>query len=413
MIFHVIGINQVFGIFQEFYTSSRSNINDGEGQDALVSLVGSIGSGLTWSGSIFMNPLIARVENVKLVTFLGAFIMSLGLVLASFATRIWHLYLTQAILYGLGSSMYYFPLLSIAPMYFDRHRGFAMGFILAGSGIGGLVMALVLQFLMDHYGIQWSLRILGIWNLAVAIPVSLVVRQRPGYGPGQAGSTRARSTVNRALLKRGTFWYQSFGAFLQAGGNVVPLYFMSSYTVSVLSLSRSKGSLFVSIFSGVNSLSRIAMGILADHIGRQNTLIGGALLSAISVFTLWYDAPQARFIAFVIMYGVYAGGYNALLPTTIAEIYGVENYHSVNGVLYFIRGLGSIFGAPIAGLILGTHSRSEVAGTAMKGMGLGFIKRRYNDVVIFDGVLLLAATGCVAYVRWLDARDKGAWRWKA
>ncbi|KAJ3861372.1 MFS general substrate transporter [Lentinula novae-zelandiae] len=386
MIFHVIGINQVFGIFQEFYTSSRSNIKDAQGQDALVSLVGSIGAGLTWSGSIFMNPLIARIDNIKLVTFSGAFIMSLGLILASFATRIWHLYLTQALLYGLGSSMYYFPLMTLAPIYFDRRRGFAMGTILAGSGVGGLVMALVLQFLLDHYGIQWALRILGVWNLAVAVPVSMVVRHR------------------------------SIGAFLQAAGNVVPLYYMSSYTVSVLALSNSKGSLFVSINSGVNSLSRIAMGLLADYIGRQNTLIGGAMLSAVSVFALWYNAPQARFIAFVVMYGVYAGGYNALLPTTITEIYGVENYASVNGVLYFIRGLGSMFGAPIAGLILGSHSRSPSLsnnGDSTSTVGLGPIKRRYNDVVIFDGMLLLAAAVCVGYVRWLDARDKGAWRWKA
>ncbi|KAJ3710677.1 monocarboxylate transporter [Lentinula raphanica] len=418
MIFHIIGLNQVFGIFQEFYTSSQSNIKGAQGQDALVSLVGSIGTGLTWSGSIIMNPLIARIDNIKLVTLTGAFIMSLGLVLASFATHIWHLYLTQALLYGLGSSMYYFPLMTLAPTYFDRHRGFAMGMILAGSGVGGLVMALVLQFLLDHYGIQWALRILGTWNLAVAFPVSMVVRHRPGFGFGSQTlrrTSRARTTINKALLKRGTFWYQSIGAFLQAAGNVIPLYYMTSYTVSVLSLSRSEGSLFVSINSGVNSLSRIAMGLLADYIGRQNTLIGGAMLSAVSVFALWYNAQEARFIGFVVLYGIYAGGYNALLPTTITEIYGVENYASINGVLYFIRGLGSIFGAPMAGLILGSHSRSSAASSSTKSnpLGLGLVQKRYNEVVIFDGMLLLAAAVCVGYVRWLDARDKGAWRWKA
>ena len=128
------------------------------------------------------------------------------------------------------------------------------------------------------------------------------------------------------------------------------------------------------------------------------------------MLALWYNAPEARFIAFVVMYGVYAGGYNALLPTTIAEIYGVENYTGVNAVLYFIRGLGSIFGAPIAGVILGSHSRVV---TSTDSTELGFVKKRYNDVVIYDGMLLLAATLCVGYVRWLDARDKGTWRWKA
>jgi MFS family permease len=209
------------------------------------------------------------------------------------------------------------------------------------------------------------------------------------------------------------------GAFLQAGGNVVPVIYMSSYAVSVLSLPQSTSSLFVSINSGVNSISRILMGILADYIGRQNTLIGGTILSSLSVFALWYNAAQTRFIAFVVMYGIYAGGYNALLPTTIMEVYGVENYASVNSVMYFIRGLGSIFGPPVAGVILGTHKRGVGAGVgAGMGMDTGVqmvegLRKRYNEVVVYDGALLLAAALCVVYVRWLDARDKGRWRWKA
>lgn len=73
---------------QEFYTSPQSNIKDALGQDALVSLVGTIGTGLTWSGSIFVNPMIARTKNIKLITLSGVVIMSLGLILASYSTRV-------------------------------------------------------------------------------------------------------------------------------------------------------------------------------------------------------------------------------------------------------------------------------------------------------------------------------------
>ncbi len=110
--------------------------------------------------------------------------------------------------------MYYFPIISITPIYFDRHRAFAMGFVLAGSGLGGLVMALVLQFLLDHYGIHWALRILGIWNLAVAIPVSLVVKHRPGFGVGRTSTDRARTRITGPLLRKWTFWYQVNTVFL-------------------------------------------------------------------------------------------------------------------------------------------------------------------------------------------------------
>ncbi|KAJ7451254.1 monocarboxylate transporter [Mycena galericulata] len=411
MIFQVIGINGVFGIFQEFYTSAESNIPSARGNDALVSLVGTIGSGLTWSGGIFVYPLIARVESVKLITFAGAAIMSLGLLLSSYCSALWQLFLTQAFLYGLGSSMYYFPIMSISPTYFDRHRGFAMGCILSGAGIGGLVMAPVLQVLLDRYGVRTALRILAAWNFAVGVPVSCVIPRRAGFERERISTgTGANTHINMALVKRGTFVYQAIGAFLQAAGNVIPLYYMTSYSTSILSYSRSTGSLLLAINSAVNSVSRIGMGVLADGVGRQNTMICSAFLSALSVFGLWYSAPRVRFLAFVVSYGIYAGGYNALVPTTISEIYGVENYARVNGAVYFIRGLGSLLGAPIAGLILGSHTRTGAGAGAADLPGL---KARYEHVVLYDGLLLLCAGGCVAYVRWLDARDKGVWRWKA
>lgn len=77
-----------------------------------------------------------------------------------------------------------------------------MGVILAGSGIGGLVIAPVLQILLDKYGVHWALRILGLWNLLVGIPVASVVKHRPGFG------VRGRTRMNMGLIKRGTFLYQ-------------------------------------------------------------------------------------------------------------------------------------------------------------------------------------------------------------
>ncbi|KAL7285039.1 hypothetical protein ACG7TL_000130 [Trametes sanguinea] len=408
MTFHVIGINSIYGLFQEFYTSPETNITGALGQDALVSLVGTIGSGLTWSGSIFVNPMIRRFDNVKLISMAGAFIMSLGIFTASFCTQLWQLYLTQGLLYGIGSSMYYFPIMSLTPAYFDRNRGAAMGIVLAGSGVGGLVLSPVFHVLLTRIGIRWALRILGLWNCALGIPISSVLTKKHGAAASAAGSTR----VSMALIKRGTFILQSLGALLQAAGNMVPVYFLTTYSVSVLSYSSSTGSLLLAVNTAVNSVARIGMGILADRVGRQNTMVLSVLFSGVAVFALWYDSDRARFLGFVVLYGILAGGYNALLPTTITEVYGVQNYSSVNAFIYFIRGLGALFGAPIAGLILGSHQR----GTRLSGgfmSNLNILKTRYNDVAIFDGVLLLAAGVCVAYVRWLDARDKGKWSWKA
>ncbi|KAL5485184.1 hypothetical protein ACEPAI_7826 [Sanghuangporus weigelae] len=414
MIFQVIGINSIYGIFQEYYTSSETNIVDAHGQDALISLVGTLGYGLTWGGGIFVNPLIVRVKNLKLITLSGTFIMSVSLVLASFSTKLWHLFLTQALLFGLGATLLYFPIMSLAPRFFDRNRGLAMGIILSGNGIGGLVLAPTVHALIHSVGVRWALRILGIWSLVLMTPVALVPRHPPGFEARRRGGA---SRLNASLLKKGTFIGQAIGCFLQAAGNFVPLFYLPSFSTSVLQYSSSTGSLLLALNNAVNSVARIVMGHLADRVGRQNTLIVSVLLSSVSVFALWYDASQARFIAFVVLYGVLAGGYNALLPTTITEVYGVQNYDAVNGSIYFLRGLGAVAGPPIAGAILGSHSRGTVVSSGSHigatVSALGILEKKYNDLVVYTGMLLVGASFCVAYVRWGDAKEKGRWTWKA
>jgi MFS family permease len=123
---------------------------------------------------------------------------------------------------------------------------------------------------------------------------------------------------------------------------------------------------------------------------------------------LWLDASRDRFLAFVILYGVASGGYSALLPTTIAEIYGKEQYSSANAAIYFIRGLGAVLGAPVAGALLGTQPEDGKA-----TLPAHELKRRFNKIAGYDGALLLVAGICVVFVRWFDARAKGRWKWIA
>ncbi|KAJ6605057.1 hypothetical protein B0H10DRAFT_1957281 [Mycena sp. CBHHK59/15] len=100
----------------------------------------------------------------------------------------------------------------------------------------------------------------------------------------------------------------ALGAFLQAADKVIPLHYMTSYSVSVLSDSASIPSL-PATDSAVNCVSRLVMDLLVHTIGQQNTMINRwprVILSALS--------------AFVVLYSVYSGGYNALLATAISDM---------------------------------------------------------------------------------------------
>src|SRR5277367_734896 len=88
-------------------------------------------------------------------------------------TQIWHLLLTQGLLYGIGSSLLYFPILSITPEYFSTHRGAAMGFALSGSGVGGLVLSPLIRLLLSRLSVRTTLRLLALLTLALSLPIAL------------------------------------------------------------------------------------------------------------------------------------------------------------------------------------------------------------------------------------------------
>lgn len=136
-------------------------------------------------------------------------------------------------------------------------------------------------------------------------------------------------------------------------------------------------------------------------------------MSAIVVLTLWYNATQPRFVAFIVTYGIFAGGYNALLPTTIAELYGSESYDTVSGMIYFLRGVGTVMGPPTAGALLGARSRTASSPTSSFGNDLPAVKNKYDELAIYAGILLLCASLCACGVRWGETRVKGRWNWKA
>jgi hypothetical protein len=50
--------------------------------------VGTLGAGLTWGGSIVVNPLMARVRDVRWLTVSGVVCMSAGFGLASFGREV-------------------------------------------------------------------------------------------------------------------------------------------------------------------------------------------------------------------------------------------------------------------------------------------------------------------------------------
>jgi MFS family permease len=72
-----------------------------------------------------------------------------------------YMYLSHCIYHsGLGFGMSYSPVLALVGKYFDKRRGMASGFVMAGASLGGLVGPPLLRYLVDEFGLKGALMII-------------------------------------------------------------------------------------------------------------------------------------------------------------------------------------------------------------------------------------------------------------
>lgn len=140
---------------------------------------------LSWIGSLwlamsvilgpFFNYLVARV-GYRWLLGTATILCCLASMMASLATEIWHLYITQGAMAGLGASLVWFPCVSAAQQWFSKRRGLSVGIALSGSGCGGLVFSNLVQAVSDTLDYRWALRIMGFIILALLSFSTCVVR---------------------------------------------------------------------------------------------------------------------------------------------------------------------------------------------------------------------------------------------
>lgn len=106
----------------------------------------------------------------------GIVLETIGLLGASWATKIWHLFLTQGIAFGLGMGFLFVASVTIIPQWFLRKRSFANSIGAAGSGIGGLVYSLAANAIIQSIGLGWAFRILAILAFAVNTICTILVK---------------------------------------------------------------------------------------------------------------------------------------------------------------------------------------------------------------------------------------------
>ncbi|KAI5456638.1 major facilitator superfamily domain-containing protein [Mariannaea sp. PMI_226] len=423
-VFTCCGLNFAYGVYQAlFERMAREPDTPFTGASpAEIDLIGTIGIALMTMGAPFVVAWSKRFSPRK-VSFLGGIIFGLSMILASFGQQLWHFVLTQGLLLGIGTSLSYMTSVTVAPTWFSARRGLALGIILSGTGIGGLVWAPALTASINSIGYRNTLRLSGAISCVLVTCASSALAWEPEFkarldiensaatrssAAGRFGGIFDVPLVDWRVAKTSKFAAHALGSIFQAAAYYIPVFFFASYAIT-LGYSTTAGSNFIAISNACNALGKIVIGYAADRIGRLNTLFLTTLMSAVATVCFWLPSTASSdagsdsrnlFISFTIFYGIFASAYVSLFPASIVELFGVQNFASVNGVLYMVRGMATLIGTPVGGVMIRSSTR-----------GLG--PKAYEDMSILVSCLLFAATLSVMWVR-LEAMagSHGQRKWK-
>jgi MFS family permease len=101
---------------------------------------------------------------------------------------------------------------------------------------------------------------------------------------------------------------------------------------------------------GIGSTAgRFFLGSLADRMGRRLALVATFVGIALAMVVWACSTSLWALGAFAVAYGVFYGGFVALLPAFVADRFGERNVSSIIGVLSTSVALGTLIGPGAAG----------------------------------------------------------------
>jgi len=287
--------------------------------------------------------------------------------------------MVYSILNGIGGALINTPCIASIGHFFLKKRGNATGIAMTAGGIGGIIFPLMLQRLFPMVGFAWSARIMGFMLIFLLVICNTFVRSRLPRKPLPSfGSILPDLTVFKDI----PFSLLTFGILLLEWGIFVPLTYITSYSSSK-GFPYEFGFQALAIMNAGSVVGRVFAGIVADMMGRVNTLILSIGLCVVTCLALWLPASdsKAMIIVFSVTFGFVSGSNLSLSPVCIGQMCKTENYGKYFATCWMAVSFGTLTGLPIAGQILANTGGD------------------YMGVIVFAGLSYFAAMCCLIAAR--------------
>jgi MFS family permease len=308
-----------------------------------------VGFGL---GGIVMGRLSDRF-GVIVPVLIGGSCLGLGFIAAGMAPNLLTFALVHGLLIGfLGCSGTFAPLVADISMWFTRHRGIAVAIVISGNYLAGAIWPPVLQHFFEAVGWRSTYIGVGLFSLAVVVPLALVMRRRPPL-PGSA----TLSAATRALHARPLGLAPNTLTVLLAVAGISCCVAMAMPQVHIvaycgdLGYGAARGAEMLALMLGCGILSRLASGWISDRIGGLRTLLLGSVLQGIAlVLFLPFDGLVSLYVVSA-LFGLFQGGLVPAYAIIIREYFPPGEAGARTGIVLMATLFGMALGGWMSGAI--------------------------------------------------------------
>ena len=321
-----------------------------------VSLVFSVAGFLYFGLGIVSGPLADRF-GARHLAVIGMVVIGLGLAAASAARSLIEVYAAYGIGVGLGVGCAYVPAVGAVQRWFVRRRGFASGLAVSGIGVGTLVMPPLATLLIDMLGWRGAYLALGAFAAVIGGGMALLLENDPharGLGPdgdpprpGAASAPAPGASVGKAIRSR-RFIALYAACLICSFGVFVPFVHLVPYARDH-GLPATSAVLLLGVIGVGSTAGRFFLGGLADRLGRQTSLLLMFIGMAVALVIWLISTSVWPLAAFAFVYGVFYGGWVAVLPAVVMDYFGGRNVSGIIGILYTSVAFGTLIGPSAAG----------------------------------------------------------------
>jgi MFS family permease len=323
-------------------------------------------------------PLVAifiMKQGPKRAIVIGNFMNVIGLVLLAFQSRIWHLYLGNGVIIGLGMSIGGILAGStVINNWFVLKRPAALSISMAAMGFSGVVANPSLMALINSVGWRNTYLILAAAALlfCVVVPAVLLKNKPEELGQVPDGLAMAKPdrtqsaeslyknldkttvdfTAGEALHTRALWLLVGYITlqFLVMGGLMTHQF---AFLLDI-GISRTMAAMALGVMSAAMGISQLGVGFLGLRFKMRSLAMVSMILSLIGFSILLFADALPLVLAFSVTYGMGQGIQTVATANLIPDYYGRSQFPKIMGYTSPVTTFISSVGAPITGYIRDT-----------------------------------------------------------